>query len=162
MTSSKLLSLSGPQFLYLYNGVNPGVTAQIWGKDEVSLNEDWESLSCVCPTAGTLKVFRVVKRLGAAEKASWGGVSSLRGKRARQGRSREFEKGPSQVLGGAGCQPGASVRNPAHGKGHEEGSWTKRKDVIWFQCSPWVFLNIYPPKPESACLIVLCFPLFCL
>ena len=23
--------------------------------------------------------------------------------------------------------PGASVRNPAHGKGHEEGSLTKRK-----------------------------------
>ena len=29
-----------------------------------------------------------------------------------------------------------------------------------FRGSPWVFLNIYPPKPESACLIVLCFPLF--
>ena len=24
---------SGPQFLHLYNGVNPGVTAQICGKD---------------------------------------------------------------------------------------------------------------------------------
>ena len=50
--------------------------------------------------------------------------------------------------------PGASVRNPAHGKGHEEGNPTKRKGVIWFRGSPWVFLNIYPPKPESACLIV--------
>ena len=40
MTSSKLLSLSGPQFLYPYNEVNPGVPTQIWGKDEASLNED--------------------------------------------------------------------------------------------------------------------------
>ena len=56
--------------------------------------------------------------------------------------------------------PGASVRNPARGKGHEEGNPTKCKGVIWLQGSPWVFLNIYPPKPESACLIVLCFPLF--
>ena len=32
--------------------------------------------------------------------------------------------------------PGASVRNPAHGKGHEEGSPTKRKGVIWIQGSP--------------------------
>ena len=29
-----------------------------------------------------------------------------------------------------------------------------------FRGSPWVFLNIYPPKPESACFTVLCFPLF--
>ena len=59
--------------------------------------------------------------------------------------------------------PGASVRNPAHGKGHEEGSPTKRKGMIWLQGFPlgfWVFLNIYPSKPESACFIVLCFPLF--
>ena len=65
MTSSKLLSLSGPQFLHLYNGVNPGVPAQIWGKDEASLNEDCKSLNGVWPTAGGLKVFRVVRRLGA-------------------------------------------------------------------------------------------------
>ena len=29
-----------------------------------------------------------------------------------------------------GLMPGASVRNPAHGSGHEEGSQTKRKGVI--------------------------------
>ena len=56
--------------------------------------------------------------------------------------------------------PGASVRNPAHGKGHEEGSQTHTKAWSSFRGSPWVFLNIYPPKPESACFIVLCFPLF--
>ena len=29
-----------------------------------------------------------------------------------------------------------------------------------FRGSPWVFLNIYPSKPEPACFIVLCFPFF--
>ena len=56
--------------------------------------------------------------------------------------------------------PGASVRNPARGKGHEAGSLTYAKVWSGFRGSPWVFLNIYPQKPESACLIVLCFPLF--
>ena len=46
--------------------------------------------------------------------------------------------------------PGASVRNPAHGKGHEEGSQTHTKAWSSFRGSPWVFLNIYPPKPELA------------
>ena len=54
--------------------------------------------------------------------------------------------------------PGASVRNPTHGKGHEEGSLTKCKGVIRLQGFPLEFLSIHPPKPESACFSVLCFP----
>ena len=46
--------------------------------------------------------------------------------------------------------PGASVRNPTHGKGHEEGSPTKRKGVIWLQGFPLTFPEQLPPKPESA------------
>ena len=46
--------------------------------------------------------------------------------------------------------PGASMRNPAHGKGHEEGSLTNAKAWSSFRGSPWVFLNIYPQKPELA------------
>ena len=42
--------------------------------------------------------------------------------------------------------PGASVRNPAHGKGHEEGSPTKRKGVIWLQGFPLGFPEHLPPK----------------
>ena len=54
--------------------------------------------------------------------------------------------------------PGASVRNPARGKGHEEGGLTKRKGGIRPQGSPLYFLEHLPPKPESACFTVLCFP----
>ena len=42
--------------------------------------------------------------------------------------------------------PGTSVRNPAHGKGHEEGSPTKRKDMIWLQRFPLGFPEHLPPK----------------
>ena len=57
--------------------------------------------------------------------------------------------------------PGASVRNPAHGKGHEEGSPTKRKGVIKLQGFPLGFPEHLPPKkPELACAIVLCFSFF--
>ena len=45
---------------------------------------------------------------------------------------------------------GASVRNPAHGKSHEEGSPTKHKGMIRLQGFPRVFLNIYPQKSELA------------
>ena len=40
--------------------------------------------------------------------------------------------------------PGASVRNPARGKGHEEGSPTKRKGVIWLQGFPLGFPEHLP------------------
>ena len=42
--------------------------------------------------------------------------------------------------------PGASVRNPAHGKGHEEGSPTKRKGMIWLQGFLLGFPEHLPPK----------------
>ena len=42
--------------------------------------------------------------------------------------------------------PGARVRNPAHGKGHEEGSPTKRKGVIWLQGFPLSFPEHLPPE----------------
>ena len=42
--------------------------------------------------------------------------------------------------------PGASVRNPAHGKGHEEGSRTKRKGMIRLQGFPLGFPEHLPPK----------------
>ena len=41
---------------------------------------------------------------------------------------------------------GASVRNPTHGKGHEEGSPTKCKGVIWVQGFPLGFPEHLPPK----------------
>ena len=50
------------------------------------------------------------------------------------------------------------MRNPAHGKGHEEGGLTKRKGGIRPQGYPLDFLKHLPPKPESACFTVLCFP----
>ena len=54
--------------------------------------------------------------------------------------------------------PGASVRNPAHGKGHEEGSPTKCKGVIWLQGFPLSFPEHLPPKNQSwPDFIVLCF-----
>ena len=46
--------------------------------------------------------------------------------------------------------PGASVRNPTHGKGHEEGSLTKHRGMIGLQGFPRVFLNIYSQKSELA------------
>ena len=48
--------------------------------------------------------------------------------------------------------PGASVRNPAHGKGHEEGSPTKCKGVIWLQGFPLGFPEHLPPKTR-VCLL---------
>ena len=51
-----------------------------------------------------------------------------------------------------GILPGASVRNPAHGKGHEEGSPTKRKGVIWLQGFPLGFPEHLPPKTR-VCLL---------
>ena len=48
--------------------------------------------------------------------------------------------------------------NPAHGKGHEEGGLTKCKGGIRPQGYPLDFLEHLPPKPESACFTVLCFP----
>ena len=41
---------------------------------------------------------------------------------------------------------GASVRNPARGKDHEEGSLTKRKGVIRLQGFPLEFPEHPPPK----------------
>ena len=48
--------------------------------------------------------------------------------------------------------------NLARGKGQEEGGLTKRKGGIRPQGSPMDFLEYLPPKPESACFTVLCFP----
>ena len=57
--------------------------------------------------------------------------------------------------------PGASVRNPAHGKGHEEGSPTKRKGVIWLQGFPLSFPEHLPPKTRVGLILLYCaFPLF--
>ena len=44
-------------------------------------------------------------------------------------------------------------------QGHEEGNLTKCKEVFGFRNSPWKFLSIHPPRPESACFTMLCFPL---
>ena len=48
--------------------------------------------------------------------------------------------------------PGASVRNPACGKGHEEGSLTKHKGVIRLQGFPLEFPEHLPPK-NRVCLL---------
>ena len=48
--------------------------------------------------------------------------------------------------------PGASVRNPARGKGHEEGSQTKRNGVIRLQGFPLDFPEHLPPKTR-VCLL---------
>ena len=48
--------------------------------------------------------------------------------------------------------------NPTRGKGHEEGGLTKCKGGIRPQGYPLDFLEHLPPKPESACFTVLCFP----
>ena len=50
--------------------------------------------------------------------------------------------------------PGASVRNSAHGKGHEEGGFSIRKGGIEPQETP--VPKHLPPKPESAHFTVLC------
>ena len=54
--------------------------------------------------------------------------------------------------------PGASVRNPTHGKGHEEGGLTYAKAGSGLR-GPLDILEHLPPKPESACLTALCFHL---
>ena len=48
--------------------------------------------------------------------------------------------------------PGASVRNPARGKGHEEGSQTKRNGVIRLQGFPLEFPE-HPPSKTRVCLL---------
>ena len=52
--------------------------------------------------------------------------------------------------------PGASVRNPAHGKGHEEGSPTKRKGVIWLQGFPLGFPEYLPSKTRVGLILLYC------
>ena len=54
--------------------------------------------------------------------------------------------------------PGASVRNPAHGKGHEEGGLAYAKVGASLR-GPLEILKHLPPKPESAYLTALCFHL---
>ena len=57
--------------------------------------------------------------------------------------------------------PGASVRNPAHGKGHEEGSLTKSKGVISLQGEPLKFLSIHPQNQSLPAILHYAFhPLF--
>ena len=51
---------------------------------------------------------------------------------------------------------GASVRNSAHGKGHEEGGPAYAKAGSSLRRPP--VPEHLPPKPESACFTVLCFP----
>ena len=48
--------------------------------------------------------------------------------------------------------PGASVRNPTHGKGHEEGSLTKCKGMIRLQGFPLEFPE-HPPPKTRVCLL---------
>ena len=47
------------------------------------------------------------------------------------------------------------MRNPAHGKGHEEGSPTKRKGVIWLQGFPLSSPEHLPPKTR-VCMLYYC------
>ena len=54
------------------------------------------------------------------------------------------------------AMPGASVRNPAHGKGHEEGSPTKRKGMIWLQGFPLSFPEHVPPKTRVGLILLYC------
>ena len=49
-----------------------------------------------------------------------------------------------------------SVRSSTHDKGHEEGG-SACKGGIEPQESPWKFLSIYPPKPESAYFLLCAF-----
>ena len=48
--------------------------------------------------------------------------------------------------------PGTSMRNPTRGKGHEEGSLTKRKGVIRLQGLPLEFPE-HPPRKTRVCLL---------
>ena len=48
-----------------------------------------------------------------------------------------------------------------HGRSHSWQGHAERPDgqgESGLRGSPWIFLNIYPRKPESACFTVLCFP----
>ena len=48
-----------------------------------------------------------------------------------------------------------------HGRSHPWQGHAERLDgqaESGLRGSPWIFLNIYPQKPESACFTVLCFP----
>ena len=49
--------------------------------------------------------------------------------------------------------PGARVRNPTHGKGHEEGGLTLCKGEIKPQGSPWRFSSIYPQNQSLPTLL---------
>ena len=53
--------------------------------------------------------------------------------------------------------PGASVRNPTHGKGHEEGGSAYAKAGSSLRGPPEILKHL-PPKPKSAWFTVLCFP----
>ena len=48
------------------------------------------------------------------------------------------------------------MRNPACGKGHEEGSPTKRKGMIWLQGFPLGFPEHLPPKNQSLPALLYC------
>ena len=48
------------------------------------------------------------------------------------------------------------MRNPAHGKGHEEGSPTKRKGVIQLQGFPLGFPEHLPPKTRVGLILLYC------
>ena len=52
--------------------------------------------------------------------------------------------------------PGVSLRNPANGKGHEEGSPTKRKGVIWLQGFPLGFPEYLPSKTRVGLILLSC------
>ena len=54
--------------------------------------------------------------------------------------------------------PRASMRNPAHDKVMRKEAWQNARTWSGFRGSPWNFLSIHPPRPESSCFIVLCFP----
>ena len=56
------------------------------------------------------------------------------------------------------CLPGASVRNPTCDKVMRKEVWQNARMWSGFRGSPWNFLSIHPPRPESACFTVLCFP----
>ena len=56
---------------------------------------------------------------------------------------------------------GASMRNPTHGKGHEEGSPTKCKGVIWLRGFPLGFPERLAPQKQTLPALLYCaFPLF--
>ena len=59
-----------------------------------------------------------------------------------------------------GHLPGPSTGDPTHDKVMQRGLMGKASQASGG--SPWVFLNIYPPKPESACFITVLFTLLTL